>query len=259
MVKNTYRIAVGKTFLRISFSTVLAAILVVCAAGPAPAGAPARSIGEILSKTAANYRAIHAFTAVFSQKTVSAAATTLGAQKAGGMLYYAKPRQMRWVYETPEKQVFVANNKFAWLYTSEENRITLFDSQKLFASPLASTFFDGALRLRNNFNVSLDPVLSTPDMAVLQLLPLKKDPSIKSAYLWIDLRTHLISRVETRDLLGNTNTITISSFTPRPSLDPGLFQLQVPAMAKVFDASGRMLPPARVEQLQSTITSGSRH
>jgi outer membrane lipoprotein carrier protein len=247
----------GKNFLRLLISSLFAAVLLLCSPGGAPA-APARSIGQILSKTEANYRSIHAFTAVFTQKTVSAAATTLGAQIAEGRLYYAKPRQMRWEYDKPEKQVFVANNKFAWLYSQSENRITTFDAGKLFASPLASTFFDGAMRLRDHFSVSLDPAMSNPQTAVLELRPLRRDPSIKLAYIWIDRRSFLISRVETKDLLGNTNEITLSSFTPRPNLSPGLFLLQVPAEAGVCDANGRMLTPAQIKELQLSISSGAK-
>ena len=256
MVNKTKRAAVGRVVLRLSFSYFLALLVILCSAGPAPATGQAQSIGEILSKTESNYRGIHAFTAIFSQKTVSAAATTLGAEKAGGKLYYAKPHQMRWEYDKPEKQAFVANNKLAWLYTQAENRITMFDAQKLFSSPLASAFFDGALKLRDHFNVTLDQVLSTPSTAVLQLTPLRRDPSIKHAYLWINLRTYQISRVQTQDLLGNTNEITITSFTPRPSLDPGLFRLQVPGSAKVFDSNGRMLTASQIERLKSEIGSG---
>ncbi|MGC9194395.1 MAG: LolA family protein [Syntrophobacteraceae bacterium] len=246
----------GKNFLRLLLSSLFATVLLLCSPGAARA-ATARSIGQILSKTEANYQTIHAFTAVFTQKTVSAAATTLGAQIAEGRLYYAKPRQMRWEYDKPEKQVFVANNNFAWLYSESENRITTFDAKKLFASPLASTFFDGAMRLRDHFSVTLDPAMSTPQTAVLQLRPLRHDPSIKLAYIWIDRRSFLISRVQTKDLLGNTNEITLSSFTPRPNLSPGLFLLQVPAKAGVCDANGRMLTPEQIRQLQVSISSGA--
>lgn len=254
MVKNTNPASIGKRLFRLSFSCSFALLVLLCSAAPAPAAA--FSIGQILAKTESNYRSIKAFTAVFSQKTVSAAATTLGAQVAGGKLYYAKPRQMRWEYEKPEKQVFIANNKLAWLYTTEGNQVNLFDAQKLFSSPLAATFFGGALRLRDHFNVTLDPVLSSSDTAVLQLTPLRQDPSIKLAYLWIDLKTYLISRVQTQDLLGNTNTISITSFTPQASLDPGLFRLQVPPSAKVLGADGHILTNAQVEQLQTEISSG---
>ena len=78
---------------------------------------------------------------------------------------------MRWEYDKPEEQVFVANNQFAWLYVRAENQITLFDADKLFASPLARTFFDGALGLKNYFDVTLDPIQSTQRSGCSQARP----------------------------------------------------------------------------------------
>jgi outer membrane lipoprotein carrier protein len=214
-------------------------------------------LGEILAKTEANYQNTHAFTALFHQKTTSAAAGTLSAGEAQGRLYYAKPRLMRWEYDKPEEQIFVANNQFAWLYASAENQITLFDADKLFASPMARTFFDGALGLKNHFEVTLDPIQSTQNLAVLQLVPKKEDPNVKLAYVWIDLRNYSVCRVQTRDVLGNTNEISIESFTAHPNLDPGLFRLDVPASAKVFNSEGRELTAAEIEQLKAKIFSGN--
>ena len=168
-------------------------------------------LGEILAKTEANYQNIHAFTALFHQKTTSAAAGTMGSAEASGRLFYARPRQMRWEYEKPEEQVFVANNQFAWLYVRAENQITLFDADKLFSSPLARTFFDGALGLKNHFDVTLESSRSTRTSAVLKLVPKQEDPSFQLIYLWIDLQSYRISRIESHDIVGNTNEITIES------------------------------------------------
>ncbi|MGO9017000.1 MAG: LolA family protein [Syntrophobacteraceae bacterium] len=230
--------------------------LFLCSAGPVSAAGPPKMLGEILGKTEANYQNIHAFTAIFHQKTTSAAAGTLSAAEAVGRLYYAKPRQMRWEYDKPEEQLFVANNQFAWLYVRAENQITLFDADKLFASPLARTFFEGALGLKNYFDVTLDPIQSTQNLAVLKLVPKQEDPSVKLLYLWIDLRSYRISRLQSLDILGNSNEIAIDAFTPHSSLDPGLFHLEVPPSAKVFDAEGRELSPAEIEQLKARISSG---
>lgn len=254
MTNNANHAALQKALCRSAFTCLFGLFFFLCS-GPASAAPPARMLGEILSKTEANYRNIHAFTAVFSQKTTSAAAT-LSAGEALGKLYYAKPRQMRWEYDLPEKQVFVANNHFAWLYVNAENQITLFNAEKLFASPLARTFFDGTLALKNHFNVTLDPVRSTSDVAVLELVPRQPDPNVKLAYLWIDLRNYRISRIETHDVLGNINEITISSFTPRSRLDPDLFRLEVPPGAKVFDADGHELTAAEIDKLKARIASG---
>jgi outer membrane lipoprotein carrier protein len=252
-IKN--RSVVKRGLFRIAFSSLPLLLLLLCSAGPVSAVGP-QMLGEILDKTEANYQNVHAFTAIFRQKTTSAAAGTLSAEEARGRLYYAKPRQMRWEYDKPEEQIFVANNQFAWIYVRAENQITLFDADKLFSSPLARTFFDGALGLKNHFDVTLDSVQSTQTLAVIKLVPRQEDPNIKLAYLWIDLRTYRIWRVQSHDILGNTNEISIESFTPHSNLDPGLFHLDVPPAAKVFGADGHELTAAEIEQLKARISSG---
>lgn len=253
---NTNDTVVKQGYRGTGFLCIPAAILCLVWAGGALAAGP-QSLGDILNKTEANYQNIQAFTAVFHQQTTSAAAAgAVNAGEASGRLYYAKPRQMRWEYDKPEEQVFVANNQSAWLYVRAENQITMFDADKLFASPLARTFFDGVLTLKNNFDVTLESNRSNLSWAVLKLVPKQEDPTVKLLYLWIDLGTYRISRVESRDILGNTNTITIESFTQHSTLDPHLFQLEVPQSAKVFDADGRDLNPAEIEQLKARISSG---
>jgi outer membrane lipoprotein carrier protein len=242
------------------YSTVLACLLglfLLCgSAGSVSAAANSQMLGEILNKTEANYQSIHAFTAIFRQKTTSAAAGTLSGAEAQGRLYYSKPRLMRWEYDKPEEQIFIANNQFAWLYAHSENQITMFDGEKLFASPMARTFFDGTLGLKSHFEVTMDPIQSTQNLAVLQLVPRKEDPNVKLAYLWIDLGSYRICRIQTHDVLGNTNDIAVDSFTPHSSLDPALFHLDVPPSAKVFGIDGHELTSSELDQLRARISLG---
>jgi outer membrane lipoprotein carrier protein len=216
-------------------------------------------LGEILNKTESNYQKIQAFTAVFRQTTTSSAAGTLAPGEAVGRLYYAKPRQMRWEYDKPEIQVFVANNQYAWLYAPTENQVSLFDANNLFASPLAQTFFGGAVNLKNHFEVTLDSTQSNKSWAVLRLVPKQEDPNIKLLFLWIDLQSYRISRLESQDILGNTNRIIIESLTPLPSLDQKLFQMEIPQTVKVFDKEGRELTPNEIEQLKVRIVHEKAH
>jgi len=90
----------------------------------------------------------------------------------------------------------------------------------------------------------------------LKLIPKKEDPSINLLFLRIDLQSFRISHIESQDILGNTNRITLESWTPKPGIDPKLFQLEVPPGSKIFDPDGREFPPAEVEQLKSRISSG---
>jgi outer membrane lipoprotein carrier protein len=239
-------------------SVAFISLCILSTLSPARAAGPAM-LGEILNKTEANYQKIQAFTASFSQATTSAAAGTITPGEAVGRLYYAKPRQMRWEYDKPEVQVFVANNQYAWLYVPAENQISLFDANKLFASPLAQTFFGGAVNLKNHFEVTLDSAQSNKSWAVLKLVPKQEDPNIKLLFLWIDLQNFRISRIESQDILGNTNKIIIESLTPLPSLDQKLFQMDIPQSTKVFDSEGKELNANEVEQLKSKIVQERAH
>ena len=256
MTNITNRAAVKTGLCRTAFSCLPVLLLFLLCAGTVSAAGSPRMLGEILAKTEANYKNIHAFTAIFHQKTKSAAAGTLSAAEAQGRLYYAKPRQMRWEYDKPEEQVFVANNRFAWLYVRAENQITMFDADKLFASPLARTFFEGALGLKAYFNVTLDPIESTQNLAVLKLVPRQEDPSVTLLYLWIDLLSYRICRIQSQDIVGNSNEVAIDSFASHSDLDPALFQLDVPPSAKVIGVEGRELSAAEIQELKARISSG---
>jgi hypothetical protein len=71
--------------------------------------------------------------------------------------------------------------------------------------------------------------------------------------LWIDLQNFRISRIESQDILGNTNKIIIESLTPVPNLDQKLFQMDIPQTTKVFDSEGKELNQNEVEQLKNKI------
>lgn len=236
--------------------TILSVLLLAAAMGiaqPLPAQSNL-SVAEILRNTESYYQQLQAFTAYFDQYTTSSAATSM-TNEASGRLYYQKPRQMRWEYETPEPQVFVANKELAWLYVPSEKQISLFDADTFFGSPLAQTFFDGVGKLKSHFDVSLDATRSDRLSAVLKLIPRKEDPNIQLLRLWIDLKTFKIERVETQDAMANTNLIVLKSEKPVPHVDDKLFQMEVPSSATVVDAEGRELSPSEIEQLKNKLPS----
>lgn len=222
------------------------------------AGEPTLMLGEILRKTEANYQQTQAFTAFFRQMTTSAAASSM-VTESSGKLYYEKPRQMRWEYDKPEPQTFVANQQLAWLHVPVDRQISLYDARTLFASPLAQTFFDGVVELKNNFEVSLDLKQSTSARAVLRLIPKKEDPQIKKLFLWIDLPAYRISAIESHDALGNTNKIVLESQVAVTSLEQKLFQLEVPPSTVVMDMEGKPLTPADIENLKRKLVGGRKN
>jgi outer membrane lipoprotein carrier protein len=214
------------------------------------------AVGEILKKTGSVYQQTRAFSSNFHQSVTSAAASGMNTE-AFGKLYYEKPRQMRWEYEKPEPQVFVANQQLAWLYVPSEKQISLTDPQKIFSHPLAQTFFEGVGELKKHYEVTLDHNQSTNDTAVLKLMPRKEDPEIKTLYLSIDLQTYRISCIEVHNALGNINRISLDSQRTASSLDPKLFLLDIPPSVDIVDAEGRPLTPADIEKLKAKLPSKS--
>lgn len=220
----------------------------VCASRFA-AASPTLSLQELLDKVQQRYQNIQAYTAYFKQTTTSAAGSLT--TEAAGKLHYQKPRQMRWDYETPEPQTFVASNQLAWLYVPAEKQISLYDAKNLIASPLSRTFFDGVFELKKDFRVELDPKQSNQTSALLVLTPKVEDPSIQSLRLQIDLRSFQLMSLETRDALGNTNRISLESQREKPELDAALFRLVVPPDTMVLDADGRELTAAEIQKLKN--------
>ena len=225
--------------------------IVLLACTGVPAGAKTHlAIGDILKQTETYYQQIQAFSATFRQVTTSAAASAITKTEASGRLYYQKPRQMRWEYDKPEVQVFVANRDVAWLHVPGEKQISLFDAGSFFSSPLARTFFEGAVELKNRFTVTLDSGQSTGAAAVLKLVPREEDPNIKTLFLWIDLKTYRIQSLESHDLLGNVNRIVLETQQIATHLDPRLFQLEVPPSTAVVDINGQEMAPADIDKLK---------
>jgi outer membrane lipoprotein carrier protein len=177
---------------------------------------------------------------------------------ASGVLFYQKPRQMRWEYETPEPQVFVANQEYAWLYVPTEKQISLFEGKAFFASPIAKTFFDGIFELRKQFEVTLEAKETTQATAVLNLVPREPDPNIQSLRLWVNLQDYRIVCLETKDALGNLNQLIIEAQNELPALDPKLFQFETPRGTVVTDAEGQQLSSGQIEEIQARIQADRR-
>jgi outer membrane lipoprotein carrier protein len=214
----------------------------------AGAGSPP-VVADILKKVEATYQQTQAFTATFQQSVTSAAVSTMKTE-ASGRLYYQKPKQMRWDYDKPEPQTFVANRQLAWLYVPSEKQISLSDSKKIFSHPLAQTFFEGVGVLKKHYEVTLDHRQSSSETAVLKLIPRKEDPEIKTLFLFIDMQSYRIVTIEVHNALGNANRITLDSLKAVASLDPKLFQLEIPPSVDVVDAEGRPLTSAEIDKLK---------
>ena len=206
-------------------------------------------VADILKKVEATYQQTQAFTATFQQSVTSSAVSAMSTE-ASGKLYYEKPKQMRWEYDKPEPQIFVANRQLAWLYVPSEKQISLSDSKKIFSHPLAQTFFEGVGALKKHYEVTLDHKQSSSETAALKLIPRKEDPEIKTLFLFVEMPSYRIVTIEVHNALGNINRISLDSIKALANLDPRLFQMEIPPSVAVVDAEGRPLTAAEIDKLK---------
>jgi outer membrane lipoprotein carrier protein len=218
------------------------------------AGDPNLTVNDILKKTESHYLRMQGMVATFRQ-SVTSSATGGMISEASGKLYYEKPKQMRWEYEKPEPQIFVANRQLAWLHVPSEKQVSLLDAGRIFSHPLAQTFFEGTSELKKYYEVALDAKQSTKEIAVLKLVPRQEDPEIKLLFIAIELSRYRLSSIEIQNVLGNLNRIVLESQNAVADLDPQLFQLDLPPSTGVVDQDGRSLNPGEIEILKQRLTS----
>jgi outer membrane lipoprotein carrier protein len=67
------------------------------------------------------YRAAHTLQATFLEQYQEGAKAT---RTEAGTAYFRRPGKMRWEYESPEKDVFLVDGKFAWFYVPGDHTVT---------------------------------------------------------------------------------------------------------------------------------------
>lgn len=233
-----------KSFFHWAYPFVMAAFVLhwggVAAAASTSGEAAEAGVQHILRKMEDRYRNVSAYTADFSQWTTSVA-TSGATTEARGVFYFQKPRRMRWEYEQPDHQIFVALKDTAWLYVPEDRQISLFDMTELMQSPIMRTFFEGVVQLRESFHASFDAAAATEQTAVLRLTPKQEDPNVRALRVWVDTKDYRITEIEAQDALGNINRIQFQNQKEFPALPKDLFTFDPDDSIVVLDSSGRKL------------------
>lgn len=181
---------------------------------------------ELVAKIQQRYDQTQSLSADFVQKTRSKAASM--GTSAIGRLFYLKPRAIRWDYKQP-KQQFVINAEMAWLYVPEEKTIYLYDADQIINSPVVLSLFSGLGQLSEMFNLTQLPLEPGPPARYrLELLPRESESPVSRVILWVAPESYQVVRIQTEDLLGNINEITLTNIKVNAKLEASSFALKVP-------------------------------
>jgi outer membrane lipoprotein carrier protein len=181
------------------------------------------------------YESVNTFTAKFLQKSyVKSMNQTL---EAKGDVKIKKPGKMKWVYNAPDPQVLVSNNKVLWLYVLNEKQVTKAPLDSIYSSNTPALFLAGKGKLSDTFNVV--KVSKEKDSIVVVLVPIEEENNLDRLVLYADNKNYQITGSSVYDKLGNKTEIRFSDIRVNVKLPEETFQFKIPPDVELLDYTAK--------------------
>jgi len=236
--------------LMVTIATIAAAATAVSAGLWPPlclAAAPAAQLEPIVQHVQDWYDKLSDLQADFRQKSFSQTLNTT--TEAKGKLYFKKPNLMKWDYESPEKQLYVINQKDFFWYVPEDAQVVKRKASTVLQDTTPLSFLAGLGNLRQSFIISLPdegakPNDSAASIILLNLLPKRAQASMKKMQLKLKAQSLEISGIILIDPYGNTNEIDFFNVRLNQGLSESIFRFTPPKGVDVIEED---LPPNAAE------------
>lgn len=206
-----------------SFSLV--AFLFVClpSAGYTPARGedkPPEPPGAVAARLQQRYDGMHSLSFTFTQSTEGEMAGR--PRRGSGRAVFLKSgdtKQMRWDYDSPEKQVLVSDGKLFSMYFENLHQMIVSPARTI-EEDMTYSFFTGSGRLAENFailgpNKNLIDADVDPELRIIQLMPKSMESQVQDIHLWVTADS-LIRRIEIRDQFDTRTILTLSDIKENP-------------------------------------------
>jgi outer membrane lipoprotein carrier protein len=193
---------------------------------------------HLVSLFEARYRAAHTLEATFLERYMENSRVT---RTEAGIAYFRRPGRMRWEYESPEKNLFLVDGKFAWFYVPADHTVTRVPAKQSgdWRTPLA--LLAGEMKTsrvcaRITPATELQP--ENPDHAVLfcQLKGVSPDksqapdspPASEAVFFEINKGTGELIRILVRDPGGVSIEFRFANWKIDPPLSESFFHFAPP-------------------------------
>jgi len=186
---------------------------------------------KALDAIQSKYEQTRTFQAEFVQKSyVKMMNQTL---EAKGQVQIKKPGQMKWVYEAPDPQVLVSNNKTLWLYVPEDEQVTKMPVENIYSSNTPALFLAGKGKLTDSFLVT--QVERGERETTVVLVPKEEDDTLDRLLLHADNKSFQIVGSSVYDKLGNRTEMRFKNILIDRDIPGDTFQFQVPDNVELLD------------------------
>ncbi len=154
-------------------------------------------------------------------------------QKAKGQVQIQKPGKMRWVYDAPDPQILVSDQKTLWLYVPEEEQVTKIPVASIYSSNTPALFLAGRGKLTEIFNVI--QVSEEGNEITVVLGPKNEDQSLDRLILYVDNKNYQITGSTVYDKLGNRTDIRFQNIQINMDIPAKTFQFNIPEGVELLD------------------------
>lgn len=188
---------------------------------------------EVITKVQKQYDSTGVFKTRFRQE--SKLKSQAAGDSAEGLLYFKKPSQMRWDYQSPaaQKKEVIADGRDVFIYIPQDKTVMVYPMKQVMRSDLVMRFFSGIGDIQRDFTVGWHtPYQGSGPMRIL-LKPTKAQPDLKDLVLTIDPTTNLVQNLEFTNAYGDFTRMNFSGTQLNVSLDPNFFKFTPPPGVQV--------------------------
>ena len=186
---------------------------------------------EMVDAIQKNYEAVDSFKALFVQKAFVKMINQV--QETRGEVQIKKPGKMKWVYNSPDPQILVSNEKTLWLYVPEDEQVIKMPMDNIYTSNTPALFLAGRGRLTQSFEVA--QVTEDENQITLIQKPRDEEHSLQKLVLFADNKNYQITGSSVYDKLGNKTEIWFSDIRINEEISEETFHFEIPPGIELLD------------------------
>ena len=178
-----------------------------------------------------NYESVLTFKAAFEQKAFVKMINRTEITR--GNVQIKKPGKMKWVYNSPDPQILITDQKKLWLYTPEDGQVTKMPIENVYSSNTPALFLAGQGTLTDTFDIV--QVLTKKDKFVVVFTPKEAESSLSRLVLRANKNNYQITGATVYDRLGNKTDIRFRAIRINEEIPESVFNFEVPAGVEIQD------------------------
>jgi outer membrane lipoprotein carrier protein len=157
-----------------------------------------------------------------------------------GTVVIKKPARMRWVYDAPEKKVFVADGVRLYSYIPEDKQVLVSPISPADEASTPALFLSGKGQLTRDFTAMF---AATPDPAPgtvsVTFTPKRREAEYEWLTLVVDRGTWRLRKLVTGDAQGGVSTFTFTNVRENTKVADATFRFTIPKGVDVVTTQGQ--------------------